>query len=94
MKIESLNNYIEEHYLINRIYDTLFFFNFFDNAIYCDSEKIKKKLEVRIRNSLFIENLLCYLESKLKLYYDKIEIRVNLMHLIYDLNFLKQIVDK
>lgn len=89
MRKKNWHSFVVSHQLVNRVYDMLDYFNFFENRV--ESEQIlKKKIDSKMNSIYYIENLASYFERKLKKHYKNVEIRCNLVDLLYDLDHLKQ----
>ena len=81
--------FVVSHHLVERIYDMLIYFDFFKNRT--ESEYIlKEKINSKMNNIYYIEALATYFEKKLKKHRNNVEIRCNLVDLLYDLDHLKQ----
>lgn len=88
MKYEDYKKFLRSHHLVNNIYDMLYYFKIVKED--SKEELIKKFLEQRLEDIVYVESLAKYFERKLKKY-DKVpDIRCNLLDLINDLNYLKQ----
>ena len=85
MRKKNWHSFVVSHQLVNRVYDMLDYFNFFENR--AESEQVlKKKIKTKMNNINYID----YFERKLKRHYKNVEIRCNLVDLLYDLDHLKQ----
>ena len=84
--------YVKSRNLINRIYDMLEYFHYFDYESW-DEKDIRKNLKENINDICFVETIIKYLEEKLKRNKKKVELRCNLSDLINDLDYLKQYLD-
>ena len=92
MKKRTWYTYVTSRNLINRIYDMLEYFNFFDNTSFGKSD-IRFFLKQKISDICFVETLIKYLDDKLKFNKKKVELRCNLSDLINDLDYLKQYLE-
>lgn len=92
MRKRSWYSYVKSRNLINRIYDMLEYFHYFDNEFW-DKENIRQFLKENINDIIFVETLIKYLDDKLKRNKKKVELRCNLSDLINDLDYLKQYLD-
>lgn len=92
MRKRNWYSYVKSRNLINRIYDMLEYFNYFDNEDW-NKENIRKFLKENINDIIFVETLIKYLDDKLKKNRKKVELRCNLSDLINDLDYLKQYLD-
>ena len=81
--------YVRSRNLINRIYDMLEYFHYFDYEFW-NKEDIRNYLKENINDICFVETIIKYLEEKLHKNKKKIELRCNLSNLINDLDYLKQ----
>ncbi len=89
MRKKNWHSFVVSHQLVNRVYDMLEYFNFFKS--HTESELVlKKKINSKMSDIYYIENLAYYFERKLKRHYKNVEIRCNLVDLLYDLDHLKQ----
>lgn len=89
MKKKTWHSYVLSHQLVNRIYDMLDYFDLFKDKSLTEKE-LKKKINSRLSNIYYVENLASYFEKKLKRNYKNVEVRCNLVDLLYDLDHLKQ----
>lgn len=81
-------NFIRGHNLVNRTYDMVVYFGLLKNP---DNEKvIKRFFKQRLIDVEYIESLTCYFEKKLRKHKNNINLRCDLIDLIYDLEYLKQ----
>lgn len=92
MRKRNWYSYVKSRNLINRIYDMLEYFNYFDNEFW-NKENIRQFLKENINDIIFVETLIKYLDDKLKRNKKKVELRCNLSDLINDLDYLKQYLD-
>ena len=88
-KKKTWHSFVASHQLVNRIYDMLDYFNFFKNHNE-DEKELKRRIYRNMNNIYYIENLASYFEKKLKRNYKNVEVRCNLIDLLYDLDHLKQ----
>lgn len=93
MKKKTWHSYAKSRNIVNRVYDNLDYFHFFKEVKRSKSQ-ILKSLSYRIQDIRFLENLLSFFEDKLSKNQKNVEIRINLVDLIYDLNTLKQYLSK
>lgn len=91
MKKRTWYSYVKSRNLINRIYDMLEYFNFFDE--FWDKQDVRDYLKNNIKDICFVETLIKYFEDKLKRNRKKVELKCNLSDLINDLDYLKQYLD-
>ena len=84
--------YVKSRNLINRIYDMLENFHYFNYDSW-DKQSIRDYLKTNIKDICFVETIIKYLEDKLKENMKKVELRCNLSNLIDDLDCLKQYLD-
>ena len=92
MRKKTWHSYAKSHNLVNRIYDMLDYFDFFDENT--NKKEIKNNIYNKMRNIYYIENLAKYFDEKLNRNRKNVEIRCNLTDLIYDLDHLKQYLVK
>ena len=85
----KIYNYIENHNLVNRIYDMLDYFSFFKYSNKNERE-LKHGIRINIKSIYYVETLAKYLEGKRKKNKKNIDLKCNLDELINDLNYLKQ----
>jgi len=90
--LKTWHSYSASHYLVNRIYDMLVYFDTFKEIK--DKVNLKKVIRNNLNDICYIEDLARYFSDKLKKNYKNVELRCNLIDLIYDLDCLKQYVDK
>lgn len=88
----KIQKYIISHNLVNRLFDMLYYFYFFKNA-QSDYKSIKKSIEKSLKRIEDVESFAKFLELKLKKKNQNLEIKLNIKHLVDDLNFLKQLLD-
>lgn len=91
-KRKNWYSYLKSRNLINRIYDMLEYFNFFDKEKWSKQE-IRTYLKTNISDICFVETLIKYFDDKLQHNKKKVEVRCNLHDLINDLDYLKQYLD-
>ena len=84
--------YVRSRNLINRIYDMLEYFNYFDYKNW-NKEDIRNYLKENINDVCFVETIIKYLENKLNKNKNKVELRCNISKLIDDLDYLKQYLE-
>lgn len=84
--------YVKSRNLINRIYDMLEYFHYFDCEFW-NKKDIRDYLKNNISDICFVETILKYLEDKRRRNIKKVELRCNLSNLINDLDYLKQYLD-
>lgn len=89
----KIYNYIENHNLVNRIYDMLDYFSFFKYTKKNEKE-LKNGIKANINSIYYVETLAKYLECKRKKNKKNIDLKCNLDELINDLNYLKQYLCK
>lgn len=91
--IKKSEKYTSTHNLVNRIFDMLYFFNFFKNRkeAFCD---IKEEIRNNLKKVEEVETIAKYFDTRLKKKHINIEIKCNLKNLITDLNYLKQYLVK
>lgn len=85
-------SYSTSHYMVNRIYDMLVYFDVIKEVK--NEINLKKIIKNNLSDIYYIEDLAKYFSDKLKINYKNVELRCNLIDLIYDLDYLKQYVDK
>jgi len=90
MKKKTWHSYAKSRNIVNRVYDILDYFNFFTESK--NKAQILRDIKLKIQDVFFLETLLKFLDDKLKRNQKNVEVRVNLVDLIYDLNTLKQYV--
>lgn len=90
--MKTWHSYSTSHYMVNRIYDMLIYFDAFKEVK--DKINLKKIIKNNLNDIYYIEDLAKYFSDKLKNNYKNVELRCNLVDLIYDLDYLKQYVDK
>lgn len=88
MKYEDYKKFLRSHNLVNNIYDMIYYFEIVKED--GKEELIKKFLEQRLEDIVYVESLAKYFEKKLKKYGKIPDVRCNLLDLINDLNYLKQ----
>lgn len=87
MKRKNVHSFIKSHNLVNRIYDMLDYFDFFDNN---NEYIVKAEIKTKIQNIYYIETMAKFFEEKKLKSNGNIELKCNLNDLINDLNYLKQ----
>lgn len=90
MKKRTWHSYAKSRNIVNRVYDTLDYFNFFEKVK--NKEQMLADIKIKISDIYFLETLLKFLDDKLKRNQKNVEVRINLIDLIYDLNILKQYI--
>lgn len=93
MKTRTWQSYARRKNLLNRFYNMLNYFDYFNiNDL---DEKDAKRLLVRKMNDIyFLETFAKFLEQELKKNKNKIELKCNIKDLIDDINYLKQYLEK
>lgn len=86
-------SFIKSHNLVNRVYDMLDYFNFFDKETK-DVESMKLEIENKIRSIYYVETLAKYFDDQKRKNKKNIELKCNLIDLIDDLDYLKQYLVK
>ena len=90
--MKTWQSYSTSHYMVNRIYNMLVYFDAFKEVK--DKINLKKIIKNNLNDVYYIEDLAKYFSEKLRKNYKNIELRCNLIDLIYDLDYLKQYIDK
>lgn len=90
--MKTWHSYSASHFMINRIYDMLIYFDIFKDIK--NKVNLKKVIRNNLNNIYYLEDLAKYFSDKLKKNYNNVELRCNLIDLIYDIDCLKQYVDK
>ena len=88
MTNNSINSFIKSHNLINRIYDMLYYFGVLKNQN--NMKKVILYFKKKLEDIEYVETLAKYFEIKIKKSKNNIELRCNLIDLVYDLDYLKQ----
>lgn len=88
MSNNKLRFFIRRHNLINKIYDMLDYFNFFNKNR--DINKEKRNINKILYDLYSVETLAKFLEDKKKENYKNVELRINLIKLINELDYVKQ----
>ncbi len=85
---QEFRAFIKSHNLVNRIYDMALYYHLIKNN---DNEKeIKKFFYNRLEDIEYVESLAQYFDKKLQRHPKNIDLRCNLIDLVYDLDYLKQ----
>lgn len=84
--------YVKSRNIINRVYDMLEYFNYFDCEFW-NKDDVRNYLKKNINDICFVETIIKYLDDKLKKNRKKVELRCNISDLINDLDYLKQYLD-
>ena len=87
---QEFRAFIKSHNLVNRIYDMALYYHLIKNN---DNEKEIKTEMQSIKNDMnieYVESLAQYFDKKLQRHPKNIDLRCNLIDLVYDLDYLKQ----
>lgn len=85
---KRISSFIKSHNLINRVYDMMFYFELIKNPE--KENNYKNFLSKQLNNIEYVESLANFFDKKLRKNKNNIELKCNLIDLIYDLDYLKQ----
>ena len=92
MKTSTGQTYARRKKLLNRFYNMLDYFGYFNNYD-LDEKDAKRILIKKINDIYFLETFAKFLEQELKKKNNKVELKCNIKDLIDDINYLKQYLE-